>query len=130
MIIHGKKSGRIIPSGRRKIRYFTVCFLWAVWLFFALSCLTFNGHQRMWVVHDPNVWHGNGGGGVGADGMVTNKLVGPLGTTLAYEMFENVGPGIFVVVILSAALLVVWSRGESLSQWSLRVTGGVGCWWW
>lgn len=102
----------------RMIRYVAVCVLWAIWLFFALSCLTYTGNQQMVVVRNPNQWTQNP-----YTGLTPNRLVGPFGVAMAYLAFENVGPGIFVIIILLAVLLAVWTGGRSLSQWLLRTIG-------
>ena len=101
----------------RMIRYVAVCGLWALLLFMLLACVTFRVNQRM-MIADPN-FHGL------QDGLVTNHLVGPLGTTLAFLVLENIGPGVFVGLVLLAALLVVWTRGEALRDGGLRIAGSV-----
>ncbi|MEI8194867.1 MAG: DNA translocase FtsK 4TM domain-containing protein, partial [Phycisphaerae bacterium] len=102
----------------RMIRYVAVCVLWALLLFAMLACVTYKVNQRM-LIPDRNLT------GAIQDGVVPNHLVGPLGTTLAFLALENIGPGVFVGLILLAALLVVWTRGEPLSDWGLRIVGSV-----
>ncbi len=117
------------PKHPRILRYVLVCFAWTAWLFVVLSCISYNQEDNFWrlsVVHSspyvsiqdspsPAAFH--------ATSHVHNWC-GPVGATLAYQLLGNIGPGLFIGLLMMAIALVVWTKGDDVKQLSLRMIGG------
>jgi len=98
-------------------RYTTICLAWAAWLFIALSCVSFNANDRTWGITNPNNYY---------SGQHANQnWCGPAGAATAWVLLGQVGPGMYVALILAAVGLFLWTRGEAITQWPLRLTGGL-----
>ena len=79
-------------------------------LFLIVSCLTFD------IADSPSPY-------VSPNNTVINNLCGPVGAFLAYYLMYYVGPGIFLMVGVSAIYCVVRLLDREVSQLFLRVVG-------
>jgi S-DNA-T family DNA segregation ATPase FtsK/SpoIIIE len=112
-----RKPREVEPTKNdRMLRYVMVCFLWTAWLFVTLSCVSYHSSDTMFVAN-PSMYFPGGAPPV-------HNWCGKVGATVAYITLGNVGPGLFIGIIMLAIALVVWTRGDDVTQFSLRMIGG------
>lgn len=95
------------------IRYVAVCAAWAVWLYVALSLISYDGRDRT-IWGNPNTY---------APEAATQNWCGTVGASVAYVLLNRFGPGVLVILGVLAGFLGCWSAKRDLSSWPLRFAG-------
>ncbi len=90
-------------------RIILLCALWALWLFFALSCVSYHPTDGMIYT---------------TERISVQNWCGSVGAHIAFFAMNKIGPGIFVAIVLLGYGLLAWSRRQTIDQWPLRVIGG------
>ena len=88
-------------------------FVWVFYLLFALSCISYSPSDP------PSTLLVNFGGAV-----KYHNWVGSVGAHMAYAAMTGIGPGIFAAIVLLGWAMVLWTKGDEITQLPLRVIGG------
>ena len=98
------------PNKAAVIRVIVCMAVWVAYLLFSLACVSYSpddtAHQFLNGSFDYHNW------------------CGAFGAHLAETTLAGAGPGVFVAIVLLGAALVLWTRGQPISQLPLRVIGG------
>src|SRR4051812_41703843 len=107
--------GRKSSSGNKGAvaRVIFMMFVWVFYLLFALACISYSPSDP------PSAMVVNFGGVV-----KYHNWIGSVGAHLAYAAMTGVGPGIFAAIVLVGWAMVLWTKGDGISQLPLRVIGG------
>lgn len=93
-------------------RIIVLCALWALWLFVALSCVSYHEFDpptpRAYFTTRPDA----------------QNWCGLVGAYVAWFAMSKIGPGVFVAIVLLGYGLFAWTRRQAIQQWPLRVIGG------
>ncbi len=92
-------------------RIILMMFAWVLFVLFTLSCVSFSPF-------DPpsHMLVSYGGGHV-------HNWCGSVGAHIAYLSMQRIGPGIFVGIVLLGIGMVIWSKGDEVTQLPLRIIG-------
>jgi DNA segregation ATPase FtsK/SpoIIIE, S-DNA-T family len=100
----------------RVLRYSLVPLGWAIWLLLALSVISFHPSDPTLLSNSPTGYY--------APGTPAHNWCGPVGASIAFVLANNIGPGSWVLIIMLAAFLIVWTSGGNLTQLVFRLLGG------
>ncbi len=87
--------------------------IWAAYLLFALSCVSFNPDDPP----SANVVR------VSGSAPAIHNWCGALGALIAHFAVTGIGPGIFVGIAFLGVALFMWTRGDEITQLPLRIIG-------
>jgi DNA segregation ATPase FtsK/SpoIIIE, S-DNA-T family len=99
------------PHPRRAavIRVIVSLFAWVFYLLFSLACVSYSPN-------DTAVQFRSGA-------FAYHNWCGAFGANIAEHTLAGAGPGIFVAIVLLGIALVLWTRGQPLTQLPLRIIG-------
>ncbi|MGN6367643.1 MAG: DNA translocase FtsK [Phycisphaerae bacterium] len=106
-----RKNKESNPNKGLISRVIFMMFVWVGYLLFTLACISFNpsdppSHMR--VTLDRPTYH---------------NWCGAVGASIAYSTMQGIGPGIFVFIAFLAIALVLWTKGDPVTQLPLRIIG-------
>jgi S-DNA-T family DNA segregation ATPase FtsK/SpoIIIE len=93
-------------------RIILMMFVWVLFILFTLSCVSFSASDP------PSHMVVNFSGGP------VQNWCGSVGAHIAYLSMQRIGPGIFVGIVLLGIGMVIWSKGDEVTQLPLRIIGG------
>jgi S-DNA-T family DNA segregation ATPase FtsK/SpoIIIE len=110
-------------------RYALVCVAWTAWLFVVLSCVSYHHEDNFWRGGLAKTWpfvsaHPGSSPSDYYNTPQVQNWCGAVGATVAYYTLGNIGPGFFIGLAMIAMALVVWTKGDDVTQLSLRMIGG------
>ena len=92
-------------------RVIFMMFVWVAYLLFTLACISFDPSDppsHMFV----NLGH-----------VTYHNWCGAVGANIAYSTLQGIGPGIFVAIAFFCIALVLWTKGDPITQLPLRIIG-------
>ncbi|HUO09753.1 MAG TPA: DNA translocase FtsK [Phycisphaerae bacterium] len=92
-------------------RVIFMMFVWVGYILFTLACISFNASDppsHMVATFGAQSYH---------------NWCGAVGAQIAYSTLQGIGPGIFVAIAFFAVALVLWTRGDAITQLPLRIIG-------
>jgi S-DNA-T family DNA segregation ATPase FtsK/SpoIIIE len=92
-------------------RVICMMFVWVFFIMFTLACVSFDKSDppsHMTATFGPTAVH---------------NWCGAMGARVAYLAMQRVGPGTFVGIVLFGIALVVWTKGQQVTQLALRIIG-------
>ncbi len=86
--------------------------MWVLYILFTLACISYSPSDPP----SPSI---------AAFGAVHyHNWIGAFGAHIAYAAMQGVGPGVFVGIVVLGIALVLWIKGDDITQLPLRVIGG------
>jgi DNA segregation ATPase FtsK/SpoIIIE, S-DNA-T family len=106
-----RKNKESNPNKAVISRVIFMMFVWVAYLLFTLACISFSpsdppSHMR-----------------VNLDQPTYHNWCGAVGASIAYSTLQGIGPGIFVFIAFLAIALVLWTKGDPITQLPLRIIG-------
>ncbi len=93
------------------MRVILMMFVWVFFILFTLACISFSPSDppsHMAATFTAVTYH---------------NWVGAVGARMAYLAMQRIGPGVFVGIVLLGIALVIWTKGEKITQFALRMIG-------
>src|SRR5438874_2165436 len=95
------------------VRVIVMMFIWVFYLMFALACISYSPSDppstTVFKLTSAVKFH---------------NWCGSFGAQMAYAAMHGVGPGIFAAIVLVGWALVLWTKGDEITQLPLRIIGG------
>jgi S-DNA-T family DNA segregation ATPase FtsK/SpoIIIE len=93
-------------------RIILMMFVWVLFVLFTLSCVSFSPvdppSHLLVSYNDPAI----------------HNWCGSVGAHIAYLAMQRIGPGVFVGIVLLGIAMVIWTKGDEVTQLPLRIIGG------
>ncbi len=93
-------------------RIIFMMFVWVVYILFTLACISYSPSDP------PSQQVAT------FDAVKIHNWCGRAGAFLADKAMVGVGPGVFIAIVLLGIALVMWTKGDGITQLPLRVIGG------
>jgi S-DNA-T family DNA segregation ATPase FtsK/SpoIIIE len=93
-------------------RVIFMMFVWVFYLLFSLACISYSPSDPP----SPTQFVPNGD-------VLYKNWCGSFGAHIAYAAMHGIGPGVFAGIVLLGIALVLWTKGDEISQLPLRVIG-------
>src|SRR4051794_4760602 len=100
----GRKSSTSASKGP-VVRVIVMMFIWVFYLMFALACISYSPSDP------PSAMVVNLTGAA-----KIHNWCGSIGAHLAYAAMNGIGPGVFAAIVLLGWALVLWTKGDEITQ--------------